>query len=97
MTGAIPPVPHYAFMVWCLVKHRDNFTLTNVKLCDKLKQFNVKTEMKKSTFRGKHSAVVSCSHNFVPEGIFLRRSIPVTDRNELNPTADETCAGWSTG
>jgi hypothetical protein len=23
MSGAIPPLPHYAFMTWCLVKHRD--------------------------------------------------------------------------
>jgi hypothetical protein len=28
MHGAIPPFPQYAFMVWCLVKHRDNFTFT---------------------------------------------------------------------
>jgi hypothetical protein len=26
MTGAIPPLPQYVFMVWCLVKQRDNFT-----------------------------------------------------------------------
>jgi hypothetical protein len=26
MRGAIPPLPQYVFMVWCLVKHRDNFT-----------------------------------------------------------------------
>jgi hypothetical protein len=26
MRGAIPPLPKYAFMAWCLVKHRDNFT-----------------------------------------------------------------------
>jgi hypothetical protein len=26
MTGAIPLLPQYAFMAWCLVKHRDNFT-----------------------------------------------------------------------
>jgi hypothetical protein len=25
--GAIPPLPQYIFMAWCLVKHRDNFTL----------------------------------------------------------------------
>jgi hypothetical protein len=24
MSGAIPPLPQYAFMAWCLVKHRDN-------------------------------------------------------------------------
>jgi hypothetical protein len=27
MSGAIPPFLQYAFMAWCLVKHRDNFTL----------------------------------------------------------------------
>jgi hypothetical protein len=28
MRGAIPPFPQqYAFMAWCLVKQRDNFTL----------------------------------------------------------------------
>jgi hypothetical protein len=26
MRGAIHPVPEYAFMASCLVKHRDNFT-----------------------------------------------------------------------
>jgi hypothetical protein len=28
MGGAIPTLPQYAFMVWWLVKHRDNFTFT---------------------------------------------------------------------
>jgi hypothetical protein len=28
MSGAITPLPQYAFMAWCLVKHRDNFTFT---------------------------------------------------------------------
>jgi hypothetical protein len=28
MRGAIIPLPQYAFMAWCLVKHRDNFTFT---------------------------------------------------------------------
>jgi hypothetical protein len=27
MRGAITLLPQYAFMEWCLVKHRDNFTL----------------------------------------------------------------------
>jgi hypothetical protein len=26
MRGAIPPLPQFVFMAWCLVKHRDNFT-----------------------------------------------------------------------
>jgi len=30
MRGAIHPLPQYAFMAWCLVKHRDNFTFTLV-------------------------------------------------------------------
>jgi len=25
MSGAIPPLPHYVFMAWCLANHRDNF------------------------------------------------------------------------
>jgi hypothetical protein len=28
MRGAIPPLPQYVFMAWCLIKHRDNFTFT---------------------------------------------------------------------
>jgi hypothetical protein len=32
MSGAIPPLLQYAFMAWCLVKHRDNFTFTTVFL-----------------------------------------------------------------
>jgi hypothetical protein len=26
MRGDMPPLPQYVFMVWCLFKHRDNFT-----------------------------------------------------------------------
>jgi hypothetical protein len=33
MSGAILPLPQYAFMAWCLVKkHRDNFTFTFYKI-----------------------------------------------------------------
>jgi hypothetical protein len=28
MRGAIPPLPLYVFMAWCLVKQRGNFTFT---------------------------------------------------------------------
>jgi hypothetical protein len=28
MRGAILPLPQYVFVAWCLVKHRNNFTLT---------------------------------------------------------------------
>jgi hypothetical protein len=32
MRGAIPPLPQYVFMAWCLVKHRDNFTFIFIKI-----------------------------------------------------------------
>jgi hypothetical protein len=32
MRGAIPPLPQYVLIVWCLVKHRDSFTFTFYKL-----------------------------------------------------------------
>jgi hypothetical protein len=28
MRGAIPPLPQYIFIAWCLVKHGDSFTFT---------------------------------------------------------------------
>jgi hypothetical protein len=31
MSGAIPPLSHYAFMAWCLVKHGDNFAFTFIR------------------------------------------------------------------
>jgi len=31
MSGAIPPLYHYVFLAWCLVKHRGNFTFTLCK------------------------------------------------------------------
>jgi hypothetical protein len=34
MHGAILPLPQYAFMAWCLVKHRDNFTFYNAKVME---------------------------------------------------------------
>jgi hypothetical protein len=38
MCGAIPPLSHYIFMAWCLVKPRDNFTFTILPLCEISKQ-----------------------------------------------------------
>jgi hypothetical protein len=32
MSGVIHPLPQYAFMAWCLVKHRDSFTFKREKL-----------------------------------------------------------------
>jgi hypothetical protein len=33
MRGAIPPLPQYVFMAWCLVKRRDNFIFTLFMVC----------------------------------------------------------------
>jgi hypothetical protein len=33
--GAIAPLPQYVFMAWCLVKHKDNFTLNCTKQAGK--------------------------------------------------------------
>jgi hypothetical protein len=38
MRGAIPLLPQYAFMAWCLVKHRDNFTFYLATLLGLLKK-----------------------------------------------------------
>jgi hypothetical protein len=42
MSGAIPPLPQYAFMAWCSVKkkekYRDNFTFTLPFLNSKVKE-----------------------------------------------------------
>jgi hypothetical protein len=37
MRGAIPPLSQYAFMAWCLFKHRDNFTFTFTEMMETLK------------------------------------------------------------
>jgi len=42
MSGAIPPL-QYAFIAWCLVKHRDNLTFT-LPLSDRLTYVNVEWE-----------------------------------------------------
>jgi len=36
--GAILPLPQYAFITWCLVKHRDNFSFTFMLLDRKRKE-----------------------------------------------------------
>jgi hypothetical protein len=36
MRGAIPSLPQYVFMAWCLVKHRDSFTFTKNKVGRKM-------------------------------------------------------------
>jgi hypothetical protein len=39
MRGAIPPLPQYAFMAWCIVKHRDNFTFYLTIICSCSRKF----------------------------------------------------------
>jgi hypothetical protein len=34
MSGAIPSLTQYAFMAWCLVKYRDNFTFVTLVSVD---------------------------------------------------------------
>jgi hypothetical protein len=48
MRGAIPPLFQYVFIGWCLVKHRDNFTLTFYKNFIHVESigFNMPTEWK---------------------------------------------------
>jgi hypothetical protein len=44
MRRAVPPLPQYVFMTWCLVKHRDNFTFTLFyTLCDNKTNIQVST------------------------------------------------------
>jgi len=43
MRGAIPPLPQYAFMAECLVKHRNNFTfyfftIIKYNYCDQMRE-----------------------------------------------------------
>jgi hypothetical protein len=33
LRGAMPPLPHYVFMAWCLVEHRDNLTFYLYRTC----------------------------------------------------------------
>jgi hypothetical protein len=41
MRGAVSPLLQDAFMAWCLVKHRDNFTFHYLPslLCDRYRRF----------------------------------------------------------
>jgi hypothetical protein len=49
MRGAIPSLPQYAFMVWCLVKHRDNFTFT---FTSKTSEFCIRSDSQRSVSGG---------------------------------------------
>jgi len=42
MSGAIPPLPQYAFMAWCWVKrkHSDNFTFYLTLLISRILYLN---------------------------------------------------------
>jgi hypothetical protein len=45
MRGAIPHLPQYVFMAWCLVEHRDNFYFTVPRL-DNVITFAVRGEQR---------------------------------------------------
>jgi hypothetical protein len=42
MRGAIPALPQYTSMEWCLVKHRESFTFLPLKLVTNMKDDAVK-------------------------------------------------------
>jgi len=51
MHGAIPPLPQYAFMTCCLVKHRSNFIFTFIRFL-------------KQTSENKHFYFIFCSSSY---------------------------------
>jgi hypothetical protein len=53
MRGAMPPLPQYAFMALCLVKHRDNFTFFNMFIFDNI-VFNTFPYTVSPTLREEH-------------------------------------------
>jgi hypothetical protein len=75
MSGAIHPLPQYAFMAWCLIKHRDNFTSPlpfihsyaasqssgGFMCCDKIQNI-VAVLLSKHNYRGwRRAAVIKCN------------------------------------
>jgi len=48
MRGAIPPLPHYVFTAWCLVKDRDNsiftftFTFTSFPIQEEMEEYKIR-------------------------------------------------------
>jgi hypothetical protein len=80
MRRAIPPLPQYAFMVWCLVKHRVkfNFTLSEDVNCA-ITNFGVRTDQKGDddddskwrTFTNAENSCLPCVSNLSAREEFL--------------------------
>jgi hypothetical protein len=73
---SISPLPQYVFMVWCLVKHRDNFTFY---LCSELKdtdmnlqRYNKINSKIKRNF-GTHISMETklCLHSNIPKATLI--------------------------
>jgi hypothetical protein len=61
MRGAIPSLPLYVFMAWCLVKHRDNFTFTIILLFVSINLCSVTVSFKYEYFRNTNSVRSFCA------------------------------------
>jgi len=73
MRGAIPPLPQYVFMAWCLVKHMDSFTFTyNYFVLYNVRQVKDRSLKSLSTF---HRSVSNAQFKSLPfmVGTFLLR------------------------
>jgi hypothetical protein len=86
MCGTMPPPPQCVFMVWCLVKHRDNFTF-NFNILHRKKQvrifrlkrnlsfiMNNKTCLKRKvgSINLHNSVAVICSYQYGPDTYLLQ-------------------------
>jgi hypothetical protein len=57
MHGAVPPFPHYVFMAWCSVKHRNNFTFTFTSKFRFPNNINIDTKQKSQVKSDVKSAI----------------------------------------
>jgi hypothetical protein len=53
MRGAIPPLIKYAFMAWCLVKHRETLPLPLLYLSDRRLFTDIKHRLNPGKWYGK--------------------------------------------
>jgi hypothetical protein len=71
--GAIPPLPQYVFMSWCLVKRRDNLPLpSHSNCCPKLAQW-LDTFLRTRDFKSKRT------YNFENDEYFYSRNFEFVD------------------
>jgi hypothetical protein len=60
MRGTIPPLPQYAFMAWCLVKPRDDFTFTCALRIAQVKTILRDTELLIYIVKEQYTEIVFC-------------------------------------